>query len=567
MRTRVLLGLGEAEFPGDAGVLQGGQGAGAGAAVVAGDEDDIAVGLGDAGGHGAEADLGHELHADPRPGVGVLEVVDELGEVFDRVDVVVRRRADEGDSGGGEADLGDPGPDLVAGQLPPLAGLGPLGHLDLDLVGIDQIVAGDAEAAGGDLLDRAALAVAVGHRRETLGVLAPLAGVAAAAEAVHGDGEGLVGLGADGAVGHGAGGEALDDGLDRLDLVDRHRRQEAAAKVEEAAEGAVALILLVDLLGVGLEDVVAAGLGGVLEAEDRLGVEEVIFPLAAPLISAAPVQDGGPDLAVGVGAGVVVEGLAGDLLQADTADPGGGLVEVLGDQVFAQADSLENLGAAVAGDRADAHLGHHLDDPLLDRLAVLLDGGVVVDPLLHHPLLDHVVQGLEGDVGVDGPGAVAEQEGEVVVLAGVAALHDQPGAGPQALAHEVVVEARAGQERGDRCVLGVDAAVGEDQEVGAVGDGGHGHVEDEVQGLLQPGGSLGGGEGHRQDGGLEASPAFQQLQAGRLVVVEDRRVERDEVRGGGDRVQQVPFAAGDGEDGSHKFLADGVERGVGDLGE
>ena len=51
---------------------------------------------------------------------------------------------------------GDDLVDLVAGQLAALAGLGALGDLDLQLVGVDQVVHGDAEAAGGDLLDGAA---------------------------------------------------------------------------------------------------------------------------------------------------------------------------------------------------------------------------------------------------------------------------------------------------------------------------------------------------------------------------------------------------------------------------
>ena len=72
-----------------------GQRRGAGAAVVAGDQDHVGVRLGDAGGDRADADLGHQLHADARLGVGVLQVVDELREVLDRVDVVVRRRRDQ----------------------------------------------------------------------------------------------------------------------------------------------------------------------------------------------------------------------------------------------------------------------------------------------------------------------------------------------------------------------------------------------------------------------------------------------------------------------------------------
>ena len=159
-----LLRLGQAELPGDAGVLERGERAGAGAAVVAGDQDDVAVRLGHARGDRADADLGHELDVDPRPRVGVLQVVDELGEVLDRVDVVVRRRADQADARRRVADLGDPGLDLVAGELAPFAGLGPLRHLDLELVGVDEVLARHAEPARGDLLDRAPLAVAVGQR-------------------------------------------------------------------------------------------------------------------------------------------------------------------------------------------------------------------------------------------------------------------------------------------------------------------------------------------------------------------------------------------------------------------
>ncbi len=149
----------------------------------------VGMGLGDACGDGADADLGDELDADARVLVRVLEVVDQLGEIFDRVDVVVRRRGDQTDAGSGMADLGDPGVHLGAGQLAAFARLGALGHLDLEFAGVDQVVAGDAEAPGGDLLDRGVLRVAVRAAAVAGGIFAALAGVALAADAVHGDGE------------------------------------------------------------------------------------------------------------------------------------------------------------------------------------------------------------------------------------------------------------------------------------------------------------------------------------------------------------------------------------------
>ena len=45
--------------------------------------------------------------------------------------------------------------------------------------------------------------------------------------------------------------------------------------------------------------------------------------------------------------------------------------EVAVDDFLVEADRLEDLGAAVALDGGDAHLGHHLEDALVDRLDVI----------------------------------------------------------------------------------------------------------------------------------------------------------------------------------------------------
>ena len=58
------------------GVLDAGLRRGARAAVEAADEHDVGVRLGDARGDGADANLGHELDADARVMVRVLQVVD-----------------------------------------------------------------------------------------------------------------------------------------------------------------------------------------------------------------------------------------------------------------------------------------------------------------------------------------------------------------------------------------------------------------------------------------------------------------------------------------------------------
>ena len=182
----------------------------------------VGAGLGHAGRDRADADFRHQLDRNVGARVDVLQVVDELRQILDRIDVVMRRRRDQADALRRMAHLGDDRIDLVAGQLAAFAGLGALRHLDLDHVGIDEIFRRHAEAARRHLLDRRAHRIAVGQRLEAVGFLAALAGVRLAADAVHRDRQRGVRLARDRAEGHGAGGEALDDFARRLDLVERN---------------------------------------------------------------------------------------------------------------------------------------------------------------------------------------------------------------------------------------------------------------------------------------------------------------------------------------------------------
>ncbi len=189
---------------------------------IAADQHHVGMRLGHARGHRAHAHFGHQLHRNARARIDVLQIVDELRQIFDRIDVVVRRRRNQAHAGNGVAHARDRLIHFVAGQLAALAGLRALRHLDLQFVGVHQVIGGDAEARRGHLLDGAAPRSPFG-RAEARFVFPALAGVRLAADAVHRDGQRLVRFLADGAERHGAGGEALHDLLGRLHLFERHR--------------------------------------------------------------------------------------------------------------------------------------------------------------------------------------------------------------------------------------------------------------------------------------------------------------------------------------------------------
>src|SRR6266511_5212285 len=120
-----------------------------GAAIVAGDRYVVRLRLCHTGCDRADADFGYKLHRNRRLRVGVLQVVDQLCEILDRVNVVMRYRRNEPDARHREAQLRDVFGHLVPGALAAFAGLRTLRHRDLQLVGVDQVLRGHAETGRG----------------------------------------------------------------------------------------------------------------------------------------------------------------------------------------------------------------------------------------------------------------------------------------------------------------------------------------------------------------------------------------------------------------------------------
>ena len=201
-----LLGLGEAELPWRSSVPDRTHGRGTRAAIVPRDQHEIGMPLGNPGGYRADTDLGHELDRDIGIAVGILEVEDQLRQILDGVNVMVRRRRDQADAGRRMPQPRDGLVDLVSGQLPALAGLGSLSDLDLQLVRVSEVMGGDAEPSGRDLLDLRAAIILVARR-----ILAPLAGVGPPADAVHGLGQRFVSLRRNRTEAHRSRAESLDD--------------------------------------------------------------------------------------------------------------------------------------------------------------------------------------------------------------------------------------------------------------------------------------------------------------------------------------------------------------------
>ena len=220
---------------------------------------------------------------------------------------------------------------------------------------------------------------------------------------------------------HGSGGEAAHDALRRLDLRDGHRLASILVRrfePEQAADGKQLLGLLVTDLGIHPILVGEVAAHRVLERRDGRSGPRMVFAAQAKLILAADVEGIAIDRRVAEGAAVPPHRLLGDLSQRHPFDPGRGAGEIFGDEIGLETDGIENLRAAIGLVSGDAHLGHHLENALVDRLDVALDDLLLVE-LLRQIIL-HRPQRLEGEIGIDRLRAVAGQAAEVMDFARLA---------------------------------------------------------------------------------------------------------------------------------------------------
>ena len=225
----------------------------------------------------------------------------------------------------------------------------------------------------------------------------------------------------------------------RLDLVERDRRF-GPAEPHQAAQGQQARALVVDRLGEGLV------LGGQVAAHRVLQARR---PIRASRRGPRPAGGRRRRRRRRAWRGrpahrhrrrVAAHAFLGDLRQADALDDAGRAGEVALDELARQAHGVEDLRAAVGLVGGDAHLGHHLQNALADRLDVV--GGRLLGAQRRGVRGTQGLEGLEGEVGVHRLRPVAGQDAEVVHLARLAGLDDQAGLHAQALADQLVVHRR-----------------------------------------------------------------------------------------------------------------------------
>src|SRR5207302_92193 len=87
--------IAQSHFPWEPSILDGGDWGCAGASVMSTDSDNVSSGLCHSGGDNSYAGTRNQFHPDPRAWIYRAQVIDQLCQILDAVDIVMRRRRDQ----------------------------------------------------------------------------------------------------------------------------------------------------------------------------------------------------------------------------------------------------------------------------------------------------------------------------------------------------------------------------------------------------------------------------------------------------------------------------------------
>src|SRR6185295_3058657 len=581
--------FGKTELPRRAGVLDRRPWRRARATIMAGYGHVIGFRLGHTGCNRAHPILGNQFDADGSAGVRVLQVMNQLREIFDRIDIVMRWRRNQADSGNREAQLRDVFGNLVPRQLPAFTRLGALCHLDLDLVRAIEILCGHPEAARCDLFDLGAQGIALEQRDIALDpipsqtarqrftrvdggvpawILAALAGIGFSADAVHGDGECGMRFGRNRSQRHCASGEASYDLLGGLDFFDGYRLRGIYAELEQSAQRHMPLRLVVDDFRIVPERLETVRSGGMLQFGYGFGCPHVFFATQPESIFSTGIQCAGQDRIVAESRQVQAYRLFGNLKNADTLDirrrPG----EIFVDHPPGKADGFEYLCAGIGHIGGDAHFGHHFHQSLADRLDVVLYA--LLAAILRRNGLVRMENGLHRHAGMYRFRSITREQREVVHFTSRPRLDHQTRTGTQTLAYQMLVYPGQCQQRRNGHVPGIDLAIRYDQD--AV-PGSHSVFglraqtrQPGLDRLLAPGNRIGDVDLERLE--LATGVVINVADGIHLIEIEHRLPHfQAHRRIGLVDAQQIGFRANKGHQRHHQIFAYRVDRRIGNLRE
>jgi hypothetical protein len=259
---------------------------------------------------------------------------------------------------------------------------------------------------------------------------------------------------------------------------------------------------------------------------------------------------------------VLAQRLFGDHVEPTPFDARGRAREIPLDHALIEPDGFEHLRPAIALQGGNAHLRKCLQQTFIDGLDEI-GNRFGLRFLVRAGLGGH---GFERQIRIHRAGPIADQQREVHHLARLARFDHQRHLRAALLAHQVIVHRGQSQQAGNRGVVGVQAAVRENQQRVARLDGQRRAPAELIERPLQTFRAFIGGEQQGQRGGQKIALRHA-AQLFEIAIGEDGMLQLERVAMHRRLVEQVALVADVAGERHHHLFANGVDGRIGHLRE
>ncbi|KAH3660385.1 hypothetical protein OGAPHI_006971 [Ogataea philodendri] len=161
VQNKSLVSLSKTKLPWQTSILDTGPSGSTGTTIVSRNQNVVCLGLSDTRSNDTNTNFRNKLDGNSSSWISTLQVVNELLQILNRINIVVRRWRNQPDTCGGVPGLGNVVRNLVTWQFTTFTWLGTLGHLNLQLIGVSKVIRSNTKSTRGNLLDRRSHGVTV----------------------------------------------------------------------------------------------------------------------------------------------------------------------------------------------------------------------------------------------------------------------------------------------------------------------------------------------------------------------------------------------------------------------
>ena len=153
VHKQCLMGFSKSKLPWKSCIVNGASGCCTSTSIISGNQDYLCTSLCNSGCNRTNASLRNQLYRNICIFICIFQVIDQLCQVLDGIDIVMRRRGDQGNTRCGVTSFRNPWINLLRRKMSTFTRFCALCHFDLDFSCRYQITAGNTETTTGYLFD------------------------------------------------------------------------------------------------------------------------------------------------------------------------------------------------------------------------------------------------------------------------------------------------------------------------------------------------------------------------------------------------------------------------------